>query len=287
MPLVNAIARIGLVGTLPSIPEGAPIILMVHGYRFSPSVPAHDPFGSILAPTRLRPGSRALSWPRHLGFGRGDPMEGLGVAYGWEARGTFWRAHAEARRAGDSLAELVEGLRAAMPGRPVHAVAHSLGARVVLRAVGLLPAGAVGRVVLMSPAEHRGAARAAMASDAGRTAEVISVRSAENRAFDAALQLLVPMPQPVLGLGVAGLPNWLDLDPCDPALREAARRLGHPIASRRWRVCHYSSYARPGMMRLYRTLLREPERVPLSALRTGPRAAAFAPTPEPGMMSPI
>ena len=287
MPIVRVIAGAGLDGAPPRIPEGAPIVLMVHGYRFSPSHPGHDPFEQILAPVRTKPGRRALPWPRHLGFGRGDPAEGLGIAFAWEARGSFWRAHGEAWRAGACLAEAVDHIREALPGRPVHAVAHSLGARVVLRAMRLLPEGALGRVVLLSPAEHRGAARAAMASAAGGTAEVVSVRSAENRAFDALLQLLVPWPEPVVGRGLAGLPNWLDIDPCDPAVVAAAARHGLPIATRRGRICHHSSYARPGLMRLYRTFLREPDRLPLSALRGEPRRLALASDPEPGMMTPV
>lgn len=287
MPLVRATAVAGLDETPPRLPAGAPIIVMVHGYRFSPSRPRHDPFAHILAAERTRPGRHAMSWPRHLGFGRGNPAEGLGLCYGWEARGTFWRAHGEALRAGDALAEVVAGLRATHPGRPVHAVAHSLGARVVLRALSRLPARTLGRVLLLSPAEHRGVARRAMLSEAGRTAQVISVRSTENRVFDAGLQLLVPWPEPVVGLGLGGLPNWLDLDPCDPGVQEEAARHGCPIAPRRWRICHHSSYARPGMMRLYRTLLREPGRLPLSALRAAARREPLAAAPEPGMMTPV
>ena len=287
MPLLNATAEAGLHGPVPHVPPGAPIVVMVHGYRFSPSVPAHDPFRHILAPARTQPGRHAVPWPRHLGFGRGDPMEGLGLCFGWEARGTFWHAHAEAWRAGVSLARAVETLRHALPGRPVHAVAHSLGARVVLSALRLLPPHAVDRIVLMSPAEHRRAARGAMSSPAGRTCQVISVRSTENRIFDAALQLLVPWPQPVVGLGLGGLPNWLDLDPCEPAVREVAARHGCPIARRRWRICHHSSYARPGLMRLYRTLLREPARLPLRDLQLPPRGRSLAPSSKPGMMNPV
>lgn len=286
MPLVTATASAGLLGELPRLPPGAPIIVMVHGFRFSPSVPAHDPFRHILAPVRTRPGRRALPWPRHLGFGRGDPMEGLGLAFGWEARGTFWAAHGEAWRAGAALAGTIEAVREALPGHPVNAVAHSLGARVVLRAMRLLPEGALRRVVLLSPCEHRGAARAAMASPAGRRAEVVCVRSAENRAFDALLQVLVPRPEAVLGLGLRGPANWLDLDPGDPAVMEAAARLGHPLAPRRGLVCHHSSYARPGLMRLYHALLREPGRLPLSVLRVA-RPPALASGPQPTMMHPV
>ena len=287
MPIVRATAEAGLLESPPEVPEGAPIIVMVHGYRFSPSTPAHDPFAHIMSPVRARPGLNALSWPRHLGFGRRDPMEGLGLAFGWEARGAFWSAHGRAWHAGEALAEIVGALRQALPGRPVGVMAHSLGARVVLRAMRLMPEGSVRRVVLMSPAEHRGAARAAMASPAGRGAEVICVRSVENRVFDGLLQFLVPRPEPVLGLGLPGQPNWVDLDPCDPATVEALARLGHRVAPGRWRVCHHSSYARPGMMRLHRALLREPARTPLSALRVAPPSRALAPASDPGMMRPV
>ena len=182
---------------------------------------------------------------------------------------------------------MIEELRRALPGRPVHAVAHSLGARVVLSAMRHLPEGALGRAILMSPAEHRGPARAALAAPGGRRAEVISVRSAENLFYDAGLQVLVPRPEPVLGFGLPGHAGWLDLDPCAPAVMEASRRLGYPIAPRRWRVCHYSSYARPGLMRLYRALLRQPERTPLSALRVTRPSRGLAPASEPGMMTPV
>ena len=284
MPLVTTTAEAGLAGPVPTIPPGAPIVVMVHGYRFSPSLPEHDPFAHIMAPARARPGRRALPWPWHLGFGRGDPAEGLAVAFGWEARGAFWRAHAEAARAGAALAGVIETLRAALPDRPVNVIAHSLGARVTLRAMRLSPEGAMRRVVLLSPAEHRGAARRAMASPAGRGAEVVSVRSPENRAFDALLQMVIPLPQPVLGLGLPGHPRWLDLDPCRPEVVAALAGLGFHLAPRRWRVCHYSSYARPGMMRLHRALLREPERTPLAALRAAP---ALAPASPRGMMRPV
>ena len=287
MPLLTATAGAGLALPAPRIPADAPIIVMIHGFRYAPSRPAHDPFRGIMAPERQRPGRRGLSWPRHLGFGRGDPAEGLGVAFGWEARGSLWGAHRRAWRAGFALAGVVEDLRAALPGRPVHLVAHSMGARVALGAMRALPGGALRRVVLMSPAEHRGPALAALASPAGRTAEVISVRPAENLAFDAGLALLVPRPQPVLGLGLRGRANWLDLDPCDPAIMRAAARLGYPIAPRRVRMCHYSSYARPGMMRLHRALLREPARTPLEAFRAAPSPAALAPAADPAMMHPV
>lgn len=266
MPLVHATTGKGLHAAPPHVPAGAPVIVMVHGYRFAPSDPAHDPFRTILSTRRGAAGKRSVPWPRHLGFGRGDPGEGLALAFGWEARGAFWRAHAEAPTAGLALARVIEEVRAALPRRPVHVVAHSLGARVALAAMRALPMGALDRVILMAPAEHRGPARAAMASPCGRGAEVVCVRPAENLAIDAAIQLLVPRPDLTLGMGgLPGLGRWLDLDPCDPRMRALARRLGHRIAGDRVRVCHHSSFARPGLLRLYRAILRE--RLPLAALR--------------------
>lgn len=266
MPIVHATAKDGLFAAPPHVPSGAPLIVMVHGYRYAPSSPAHDPFRTIMATERGAAGKRSVPWPRHLGFGRGDPMEGVALAFGWEARGSFWRAHAEAPRAGLALAGVIEEAARALPGHPIHVVAHSLGARVALSAMTALPAGSLDRVILMAPAEHRGPARAAMASPCGRVAEVVCVRPAENLAFDAVVQLLVPRPEPTLGMsGLPGMARWLDFDPCDPRARAASARLGLPIAARRTRVCHHSSFARPGLLRLYRAILRQ--RLPLAALR--------------------
>ena len=87
-----------------ALPPRAPLIVMLHGYRFSPSSPAHDPHAHILSLDPDPQARRVVSWPRALGFGdASDPAEGLAVAFGWEARGSLRGAYAEAARAGAEL----------------------------------------------------------------------------------------------------------------------------------------------------------------------------------------
>ena len=95
----------------------APIVVMVHGYRYSPSEPAHDPHRHILSLDPDPGGRRVTSWPRALGFGAGDPGEGLAIAFGWEARGSLGGAYRRAGMAGAALARLLSRL-ADQAGRP-------------------------------------------------------------------------------------------------------------------------------------------------------------------------
>ena len=71
------------------LPAEAPIVVMIHGYRYSPSQPAHDPHRHILSLDPDPRQRRATSWPRALGFGGVHPQDGLAIAFGWEARGTL------------------------------------------------------------------------------------------------------------------------------------------------------------------------------------------------------
>lgn len=247
------------------LPGGAPVIVMIHGYKHAPSSPRHDPHEHILSPNRTR-GGRGLSWPRHLGFGRCGQHEGLGIAFGWEARGTIWQAYREARRAGQALARLIQMIRAAHGG-PVDIVAHSLGARVALCALPHVARGAVGRMILMSGAEFGPAAQAAMASPAGRCAEVLNVTSGENRVFDLMFEALIQWPfgwQRAVGAGLpTPLPRWVNLRiDCD-GTRAHLKSLGFPTAPPS-RLCHWSGYRRAGLFRLYNAFLRDRAAFPIA-----------------------
>ena len=72
-------AEAALSEALDGLPRGAPVVVMIHGYKHSPGAPSHDPHSHMLSLTPVR-GGRSLSWPRHLGFGRGDTREGLAIA---------------------------------------------------------------------------------------------------------------------------------------------------------------------------------------------------------------
>ncbi|SLN41426.1 hypothetical protein PSA7680_02063 [Pseudoruegeria aquimaris] len=249
-------------------PEG-PVVILLHGYKFSPFHGDASPHGHILsaAPRAQR---RAISWPRHLGFTGARPDEGLCLALGWHARGTIWQAYRAAEAAGAGLGHLLSELHQIAPDRPVTVMAHSLGVRVFLCALCTASAGSVARAVLLSGAEFRDVAARAMAHPAGRAVEVLNVTSRENALFDRALERLLAPLNPFrrsLGPGLGGcLPNWIDLRIDDPATLRALRGLGFPVAPPQKRVCHWSSYLRPGLFPLYRAYLRTPARLPHATL---------------------
>jgi len=256
----------GSLGTaLAELPPDAPVIAMVHGYKYDPAGAATDPHRTLFAMESQRRGRRAASWPARLGVGDGAAAEPLAIGFGWGARGSFWRAWRRSGAAALALAGLVSSLAAR--GRTVHLVGHSLGARVCLRALALAPEGAIGRVVLLSGAVPRHEARAALASPAGRRAEVVNVTSRENDLFDALTEALTGFADRTIGDGLPGAPsNWLDLQIDDDATRDGLDRLGYPIGPASARVCHWSCYLRPGVFALYRDLLRDPRRLPLPLL---------------------
>lgn len=252
---------------LAALPEGAPVIVLIHGFRFSPAVPAQSPHRHILSLDPAADCWKAISWPRHLGFGRGDPAEGLCLAFGWEGRRTIWHAYAEAARAGRALARLLTRIEALRPGTRPGILAHSLGARVALQALPHLSGPLAGRVVMLAAAELRRPAAAALASRAARATDFVNVTSRENAPYDFLVERLLPLrPDRALGRGTGSpRPNWLDLPLDTPETLVALAALGPRIAPPRARSCHWSLYLRPGIFALYRALLRDG--LPLAALQ--------------------
>ncbi len=235
------------------------IIIMVHGYKFAPGHPRHCPHEHILSENEVHRCWKALSWPKALGLG---PRTGpVGIAFAWPARGSIWQAYEQAEIAGQALAALIARIRRTVPHRPVRAIAHSLGARVVLCALRHLRAGDLDRAVLLSPAEMLAVAGAALESPAGRAARVLSVTSAENAVFDRLLEASAGGPWRARSLGRAAgaLPGMLTLRLDDEASLRALARLGYPVAPRDRRFCHWSSYLRPGTFDLYAAYLRGPD----------------------------
>jgi pimeloyl-ACP methyl ester carboxylesterase len=244
-----------LSAALEALPANAAVTVMVHGFRFSPAVAAHDPHRHILSLAPPRGCWKAASWPRHLHLDR--PGAGLGIGFGWHARGRLDRVAARAFEAGDGLAGLIGTVGRHRPDLQVNVIAHSLGARVALAALAGLPAGRVDRVILLSGAEYRDLARAAMDSPAGRAVQVLNVSSGENAPFDALFRLCVPAPRLTdwpLSAGLRGLPGWTDLRVDCPQSLAVLRHQGFPTRAPATRVCHWSTYLRPGLFRLYRAV---------------------------------
>lgn len=260
---------------LAGMAAGAPLAILVHGYRFNPDRPARSPHRHILALDPETGGRKAVSWPRALGFGADPQAAGLCIAFGWDAAGSIWTAYDQAARAGAALACLVAGIRARAPGRAVDVIGHSLGARVTLAAMAGLEAGALGHAVLMAPAEFAPRARAALDSPAGRRAHVLNVTSRENDPYDLLLETLVGPARGggrTLGHGLEDAPpGWLDLRIDHPGTLAALAAMGHPVPPPTRRVCHWSPYLRPGLLGLYGALIRG--ELPFEMLRAGlPRA---------------
>ncbi len=254
-----------------AVMPGAPVTVMIHGFRYAPGSGKSCPHRTLFAEAPPRGQPRIVGWPRKLGLVR----QGLGVGFGWHAAGTIWNAHGQAGRAGGALADLVRALRQAGSG-PVHVIAHSLGARVALSALPGLQAGDVGRMVLMSAAEFRRPAAAALATPAGRAAEVLNVTSRENDLFDGLLELLFAAGLrdlgPALGTGLSA-PNLTTLQIDGAGHRRALASLGFPLPDPGRRICHWSPYLRPGLFPLYRAVLDGRLPLPLLAASLPARAA--------------
>jgi len=265
--------------------KGASVTFMTHGYRFCPDHPERSPHRHILSMENTACW-KAVSWPRHLHLNR--PEAGLGVAVGWSALASLPRTAARAFEVGSALASLINKLHDTRPDLRMHLLAHSLGARVALSAMSKAHAGAVQRVILMSGAEYQSVARAAMASPAGRQTAVLNVSSRENALFDGLFRLCAPAPiwfDPTLSAGLGEVSNWTNLRADCPDHRAALRRLGIRTTAPTTSVCHWSTYLRPGLFKLYRKVLDPAQRDFLLRLRAelpaSGRPAAIAPLPAP------
>lgn len=257
--------------------EAGPVVALVHGFKYRPGLGRHCPHRTIFAaPQADVPQDVGESWlpGLRMGPGRGagaDPRAGLGIAFGWDARGALRRAARQAREAGRALAAVLTQVRARAPGRAVHILAHSLGAEVALEALHHMPGGTVDRVIALTGASWQSRARAALDTPAGRAAELINVTSRENDLFDFLFERLMDPPLPgdaALGRGLAA-ENAVTVQIDCAATLGFLRRRGSPVAAPERRICHWSAYTRPGVMAFYGALLRRPEDWPLAALKAG------------------
>lgn len=237
----------------------APVVAMIHGYRFAPDAGQHCPFGHIFAlepsvPLRGRRDKTLVSWPRHLGLGG---SAGLAIAFGWPARGWIGDVNARAILAGVALAELAAAIVKIDPRRRLDVIGHSLGARVALAALHHAQAGHMRRLILLAGAEVRGPALRALRSPAGQAAQIINVTTRENDLFDFIYEWGVAGGRDTAigqGLGCA-VPNWLNLQLDAPSNLAALADLGYPLPRPPARICHWSPYIRPGIFSLYRAML--------------------------------
>ncbi|MDO5620130.1 MAG: alpha/beta fold hydrolase [Paracoccus sp. (in: a-proteobacteria)] len=249
-----------------NLPAGAPVIVMIHGFRFAPTHPTACPHRHILSLTPDLPGPRVRSWPEGLGFSHDSLTDGLAIAYGWPALGKLRQAYGRAGMAGRGLATLVQNLAQAS-GRPVALIGHSLGARVALTAIRHAAPGSINRAILLTGAEFQDRARMALRPDGP---EILNITTRENDPFDFGFELWLTrgrLHRRSIGAGLARPhPRWLDMQIDDGQTRAALRRLGFGIGWRDQLASHWSPYLHPGIFELYRSFLRSPQLMPLGLL---------------------
>ncbi len=241
---------------LGALPLGQPVTTLIHGFRFCPSDPAHDPHRHILSLSPRPDCWKAVSWPRHLHLDR--PGRGLGIGFGWPAMGALPQVAKRAFEAGQDLARMIDTIHCLRPDAPVQIVAHSLGARVALTALAAAPPGALRRMILIAGAEYREAAELALSQPAAARTQVLNVVSGENRVFDLLFRFVVNPERRFdrpLSAGLGHLVGCTDLAIDDPATRAALCNIGHRLRPPTTRVCHWSGYMRPGLFGIYRHVL--------------------------------
>lgn len=265
------------------------VIVMVHGYKFAPGHPVACPHRHILSLAPTHSCRKLLSWPCALGLSEFESGS-LGLAFGWPARGSIWAAYHRAAAAGTQLAALLGQIHRTAPDRPIVALAHSLGVRVVLNALSHMPAGIMRRAVLLNGAEYGSRARQCLDTPGGRSCEIINVTSRENDLYDFLLERLITPAErgdSALATSLPDGPNTLTIQLDHSETHPALASLGFPICPRRSAICHWSAYLRPGVFSLYRGLLNNPEGIALSDLKqclpqqVEPRWSRLLNTPKP------
>ncbi len=259
LPSRKRIAK-ALEGLRPS----APVVIMLHGFKYDPGSPAHHPERTLYARAPDPAAKRARSWPRAFAL-RG--ANALAIGFSWRAKGTIWQAHHRAKLAGESLALLITRINEIAPGRPVHIVAHSLGVRVVLTALSQTPQGAVSRVIMIAGAAFESELAGVLQRPASRSTEFFNIRSRANTLFDLLLRAAFPHWGVTIGRGRLAHPRLLQLDIDAPQDRQVMAAAGLPLDQTSGWICHWSGYLRRDVCALYRDLIHRPDKTPFASLR--------------------
>lgn len=272
--------RAELAAAIDALPAGAPVTVLLHGYRFTWR---DEVGGGCFCPHRRLYRTRAretghrrpvvAAWPDALGFSAGDPADGLCIALGWDARVSarsltlaglrdFRTVYEGAEAAGAALARLAGAVAGMRPGGEIDILAHSLGARVALAGLAERPGLPWGRAVFLGAAERRSAALAALAALETRAApaRIYHVMSRANDLFDALFGWAAPGDAGDRPLGAEGLgrahPAWLDIQLDHPATMAWLAARGHALTRSAETISHWHFYADPGAMAFYRAVLR-------------------------------
>jgi hypothetical protein len=281
----------GLGAVLGRVAPDAPVVVLVHGWKFDPGRRAADPHRSLYAfrPTVDR---RIRSWPAGLGIADDAGESGLAIGFAWPAsashlaslvacgRTGFATVYDRAGVAGVALAALLRLVQTLAPGRRIDVLAHSLGARVALAALPHLDR-TPERMILLGAAELAARAEAFVVARApDERPAIYNVTARTNDLYDLAFECFVPARRPgerASGAGLPGLACWLDLQLDRPEVAAWARVQGVPLSPETARCCHWNFYTREGAFALYQAILRRRPGWDIESLRRLPCLAGQEP----------
>lgn len=278
---------------LADLPPGAPIVILVHGYKFDPRIDWRDPHRQLYAFDPPVDARRIRSWPKGLGFTPTGPAGGLCIGFAWPAsapllptllasgRTGFAAVYDRAGDCGRQLAALIAAIQARAPGRAVDVLAHSLGARVALAALPHLDT-APERIILLGAAEFDGRALTFLAAmRAPAPPQIFNVTARANDVYDLMFESFAPRAgwrERALGLGLGDRrPDWLDIQIDCPDVADWIVRRGIRLTPPTSRACHWSFYTRRGAFDLYQAILRRRPGWDLPSLRAEPAFARQEP----------
>ena len=264
-PLSEQIAELEAQLSLQETPSA--FVIMIHGYKFDSTQRHHCPHATMFNPSAVEQDYRTLSWPDAFHMA---PAGSCAIGFSWPARGRLKSVYHLAARAGVELGQLIKALRSNYPKTPIHLMAHSMGARVVLRAFHTLGAGNIERAILMFPAEYEVPSEAALNTDAGQTCEILTIASREN-AFYEYLFSWMNLAGHQMGRAFGGyqpsrtnhVTVWIDRKEIIDALHSMDIQVG----TRKRRLCHWSAYTRTGIFNLYARWLFHPRQLPITTLQ--------------------
>ena len=299
-----------------------PVVVMVNGFLFDPKTAVGDnpkdtdnPHGRLYhfvrkdEPHEQR--HHTASWPLGLGFDTADDggAQGLAVALGWQSQPGFAsslinhfqnfyaRAYENASDTAWVLVNVIKALADLLPDQPIDIVCHSLGARVVVRALAMVakqdgdsaldPEVAkallerIGRIIVLGGAEYVVEAqlmrRRLEAWNLASPPQVYNIVARENDVLDKLAENFGPRTfgnSQVIGHNgldiTAPAADWIDLQIDRRALQDwMADTHGIEVSGDRpgnvWDHWYYYTYR--GNMTLYNNILRERDPWAIPALR--------------------
>jgi len=289
----------------------APVAVMVHGFLFDPRqavtpdpADSDNPHGRLFhffsGAEEIEHKEHTTSWPLWLGFMEEDQgQSGLAVAFGWHsqpglagsllegAENFYARAYDYAGRSAWVLVNVLQALHAILAGRKIDIVCHSLGSRVVVRALAMaakrnLPlVGGIDRVIFLGGAEYVVEAqlmhsRLQKISGIAALPSFFNIVSREDAVLDRLGEKFGPR---TFGnsqvIGHNGLdvedpgPNWIDLQIDSGKLQSWMEERGLHISGDRpgnvWDHWYYYTYR--GNMEFYGKLLRDRANWTIASMR--------------------